>query len=139
MASIYGWDFNNDAYMAVINSNTFMQKAYNGTLADGLSMKILTDPREGVKLLLNKPAEMIDYLLPPLGVEFEYLQVFPVWGPLAVSIEISFGFTVDLHSVGFDTYGYQRYANGGFHNSALIFDGFYLNDLDDAEVDAPEV
>ena len=82
---------------------------------------------------------MVDYILPPLGVEFEYLQVFPIWGPLAVSIEISFGFTIDLHSVGFDTYGYQRYADGGFRNPGVIFDGFYLNDLDAEGVDAPEV
>jgi Ca2+-binding RTX toxin-like protein len=105
----------------------------------GLTMPIFTDARQTIGMFLNQNAVMVDYKLPPLAVEFEYLQVFPVFGPLAVSIEISFGFTVDLHSVGFDTYGYQRYAKGGFYNPEVMFDGFYLNDLDAEDVDAPEV
>jgi Ca2+-binding RTX toxin-like protein len=134
-----GWTFDEAAYNAAINSSEFLKAVRDGELADGLTMPILTDPRQGVMLLLNQNAVMIDYLLPPLMVDFEYLQVFPVWGPLAVSIEISFGFTLDLHSVGFDTYGYQRYADGGFRNELVIFDGFYLNDLNEEGVDAPEV
>ncbi|MHC4281808.1 MAG: hypothetical protein ACYSWZ_02365, partial [Planctomycetota bacterium] len=108
-------------------------------LVKGLSMPIFTDPKQAIGLFLDQNAIMVDYKLPPLSVEFEYLQVFPVWGPLAVSIEISFGFTVDLHSVGFDTYGFQRYAKGGFRNPEVMFDGFYLNDLNDEGVDDPEV
>jgi Ca2+-binding RTX toxin-like protein len=142
-----GWTFNGqpyditatDGFKAKIDSNGFLTDAWNGDLADGLRVPIFTDPRQGVKLLLDQDAVMIDYGLPPLGVDFGYLQVFPVWGPLAVSIEISFAFTVDLHSVGFDTNGYHRYGDGGFLNSNLIFDGFYLNDLDEDGVDAPEV
>jgi Ca2+-binding RTX toxin-like protein len=105
----------------------------------GLSTPIYTDPLQAIGLFLNQNAVMIDYQLPPLGVEFEYLQVFPIWGPLAVSIEIGFGFNIDLHSIGFDTYGYQRYADGGYRNPAIMFDGFYFNDLDTDGVDAPEV
>lgn len=134
-----GWTFDKNSYDAVIESNGFLEDVRDQKLAEGLTMPILTDPRQGVKLLLDQNAVMIDYLLPPLSVEFEYLQVFPIWGPLALSIEISFGFTIDLHSVGFDTYGYQRYANGGFRNELVIFDGFYLNDLDEEGVDAPEI
>ncbi len=134
-----GWTFDEGAYNAAIDGNDFLKDVRDGNLADGLTMPILTDPRQGVMLFLDQNAVMVDYLLPPLSVEFEYLQVFPIWGPLAVSIEISFGFTVDLHSVGFDTYGYERYADGGFRNAALILDGFYLNDLDEEGVDAPEV
>ena len=134
-----GWTFDKDAWDDVIESSDFLKAVRDGELADGLTLPIISDPRQGVKLLLDQNAVMIDYLLPPLMVDFEYLQVFPVWGPLAVSIEISFGFTLDLHSVGFDTYGYERYADGGFRNELVIFDGFYLNDLDDEGVDAPEV
>jgi len=134
-----GWTFDEGAWNTVIESSDFLKAVRNGELAEGLTLPIISDPRQGVMLLLDQNAVMIDYLLPPLMVDFEYLQVFPVWGPLAVSIEISFGFTLDLHSVGFDTYGYERYADGGFRNELVIFDGFYLNDLDDEGVDSPEV
>ena len=85
--------------------------------------RFATENFNTIKNLLrqNKPvATLISYELPPLGVSFEYLQTFPVWGPLAVSIEINFGFTVDLHAVGFDTYGYMRYAKTGFDNPGLF-------------------
>jgi len=107
--------------------------------AKDLMVPILTDGFQSIGLLFGRNAVLVDYALPPLGVEFEYLQVFPIWGPLAVSIEISFGFTVDLHSVGFDSFGLERYADGGFRNPAVIFDGFYLNDLNSDGVDDPEV
>ncbi len=131
-----GWTFNQSNFEV---DNEFIKALRDGDLAEGLSMPIFTDARQAMKLLLDQNAVMVDYLLPPLAVDFSYLQVFPIWGPLAVSIEISFGFTVDLHSVGFDTYGYQRYARGGFRNTAAIFDGFYLNDLNEEGVDEPEV
>jgi Ca2+-binding RTX toxin-like protein len=134
-----GWTFDQAAYDAVINSDDFLKDVRDGNLADGLTMPILTDPRQAVMLLLNQNAVMIDYLLPPLMVDFSYLQVFPIFGPLSLSIEISFGFTLDLHSVGFDTNGYQRYADGGFRNVKVIFDGFYLGDLDEEGADTPEV
>ncbi len=138
-ATTPGWTFDKAAYDAAVNSSDFLQKARDGKLADGLTLPIFTDPRQGVMLLLDQNAVMIDYVIPPLSVEFEYLQVFPVYPPLAVSIEISFGFTLDMHSVGFDTYGYERYADGGFRNEAVILDGVYFNDLDAEGVDAPEV
>jgi Ca2+-binding RTX toxin-like protein len=134
-----GWDFNKDAFDDKINGNQFLKDLRDGKLAKGLSMPIFTDPRQGVKLLLDQNATMIDYLIPPLSVDFSYLQVFPIFGPLSLSIEIGFGFELDLHSVGFDTWGYQRYANGGFRDASVIFDGFYLNDLNTEGVDAPEI
>jgi Ca2+-binding RTX toxin-like protein len=127
-------------YNYLIEHNPFLKAVKDGTLADGLKMPILVDPLQGIKLLLGDPtATILEYPLKPLTVGFDYTQVFPVWGPLAVAIEISFEFTLDLHSVGFDTYGYKRYADGGFRNPAVIFDGFFLNDRDENNVDAPEI
>ncbi|MBI4292469.1 MAG: LEPR-XLL domain-containing protein [Betaproteobacteria bacterium] len=128
------------------NDPLFQQQVNNMPLIDllrsveALDIPIVTDARQGIKMLLGESADLITYELPPLGVSFDYLQVFPVWGPLAVSIEISFGFTVDLHGVGFDTTGYMRYAEGGFRNPGLIFDGFFLSDGDlVTKADLPDV
>ena len=127
-------------YNYLIENNVSSMRLKHETLADGLTMPILVDPLQGIKLLLGDPtATLIEYQLAPLEVGFDYTQVFPVWGPLAVSIEIGFDFTLDLHSVGFDTYGYKRYADGGFRNPLVIFDGFFLNDRDENNVDAPEI
>lgn len=120
------------------DANPFLNDIRHHNLVDGLSMPIFENPLQGIGLLVNRDAELVTYALPDLGVSFEYLQVFPVWGPLAVSIEISFGFTLDLHEVGFDTYGYRRFADGGFRNEALIFDGFFLGDTENG-ADVPEV
>ena len=127
-------------YNYLIEHNFFLRNIRDETLAEGLTMPILVEPLEGIKLLLGDPtATILEYELQPLEVGFDYTQVFPVWGPLAVSIEIGFDFTLDLHSVGFDTYGYKRYADGGFRNPGVIFDGFFLNDRDENNVDSPEV
>lgn len=126
-------DFGLDA-----DANGFLNDIRAGALVDGLSMPVFDSALEGINLLVNRDADLVKYDLPALGVSFEYLQVFPIWGPLAVSIEISFGFTLDLHAVGFDTFGYRRFAEGGFRNEALIFDGFFLDDLEGG-VDLPEI
>ena len=52
-------------------------------------------------------AVLVDYALPPLGVEFEYLQVFPVWGPLAGA-----GVSQPESPPTGDTYGFCRSGSG---------------------------
>ena len=127
------------SFDTTIDDNSFLSAVRDHALAEDLSVPILEKQREGIKLFLDQNATLLQYELPPLEVNFDYLQVFPVFGPLAVSIEISFGFGVDLHAVGFDTYGYKRYAEGGFRNPGLVFDGFFFKDSDETGTDAPEV
>ena len=135
-----GLDHDDDAYNDLIEDNVFLDAIKNEELAEGLKMPILVDPEEGIRLLLGQVADLVSYELNPLLVDFSYFQAFPVFGPLSVGIEIGFGFMLDLHEVGFDTFGYKRYAESGFRNPALIFDGFFLGDLDvDTGVDTPEV
>jgi Ca2+-binding RTX toxin-like protein len=133
-----GHTFVLDDYNQVIEDTDFLRALKNEEIADGLKMPILTQPAQGIQLLLGQVADLISYELNPLSVDFSYFQVFPIIGPLAVGIEIGFGFMLDLHEVGFDTFGFQRYADSGFRNEALIFDGFFLGDLEDG-VDKPEV
>ncbi|HET9823430.1 MAG TPA: LEPR-XLL domain-containing protein [Burkholderiaceae bacterium] len=126
-------------FNAAIETNDFLTNLRDQTLVPGLTMPIFESPLEGIRLLIDRDADLVKYELPELGVSFEYLQVFPVWGPLAVSIEISFGFDLDLHAVGYDTYGYRRFAEGGFRNGALLFDGFFLADGETKGTDDPEI
>jgi Ca2+-binding RTX toxin-like protein len=127
------------AYNTAIASNSLLEDLANEEFVDGLAMPIFTDPTQGIKMLLGQTADIITYELQPLLVDFSYFQVFPIVGPLSVGIEIGFGFTLDLHEVGFDTFGYKRYADGGFRNPEVIFDGFFFGDLDENGVDAPEI
>jgi len=126
-------------YDTAIASNPFLEDLANEAFVEGLHVPIFTDPTQGIKMLLGQTADLITYELQPLVVEFSYFQVFPIVGPLSVGIEIGFGFMLDLHEVGFDTFGYKRYAEGGFRNPAVIFDGFFLGDLDENGADAPEI
>jgi len=126
-------------FAPTVSGNSFLSAVRDHALAEDLSVPILELQREGMKLFLDQNATLLQYDLPPLVVSFDYLQVFPVFGPLAVSIEISFSFGVDLHAVGFDTFGYKRYAEGGFRNPGLVFDGFFFKDSDATGTDAPEV
>ena len=133
-----GHVFDLDAYDQKIEETDFLRALKHEEIAEGLRMPILTQPAQGIQMLLGQVADLISYELNPLSVDFSYFQVFPVFGPLSVGIEIGFGFMLDLHEVGFDTFGFQRYADGGFRNPAVIFDGFFLGDLEDG-VDVPEV
>ncbi|MEX0330675.1 MAG: LEPR-XLL domain-containing protein [Puniceicoccaceae bacterium] len=129
-------------FSTLISGSSFLTDLGTGNLVDGLTMPIF-DPSLGaleiIKMFVNQDATIVEYELPPLSVGFEYLQVFPVWGPLAVSIEINFSFTLDLHSVGFDTYGIRRWAQTDFRNGALILDGFFFSDGETDTSDDPEI
>ena len=53
--------------------------------------------------------------LPPFGVDFTYVQKFPIWGPLFARITGSVGLTIDL-AFGYDTFGVRKFAQGEFSN-----------------------
>jgi Ca2+-binding RTX toxin-like protein len=117
-----------------------VQKLREGEFKDILSFPILDNPLQVIGVFLGQPVTLIQADIPPLGVDFSWHQSFPVFGPLAVAIEVGFGVTIDL-SVGFDTYGFQRYAEGGFVNPTLIADGFFLGDRENVTqgADIPEL
>jgi len=107
--------------------------------SEGFSFPILEDASQVFGMLVGKPATLMTYDLPDLSLEFTYEQYFPIFGPLGASITGSIGATIDFHEIGFDTSGIIRFADSGFRNPMLIFDGFYISDLDKAGNDVPEV
>ncbi|WP_188859657.1 LEPR-XLL domain-containing protein [Marinobacterium nitratireducens] len=87
----------------------------------------LDDPTVLIGLLFSQDVSLIEVDLPPLGVGFDYDQFVTIFGPLGVSIGFGFFVGADL-SLGFNTYGFQRFADSNYTNPALIFDGFFLGD-----------
>ncbi len=107
--------------------------------SESLSFPILTDPSQAFALLMGDPATLVEYAIPPLEFEFSFHTFFPIYPPLGVGIGASFGALIDFHGIGFDTKGISEFADGGFRNPQLIFDGFFVNDLDASGADAPEL
>jgi Ca2+-binding RTX toxin-like protein len=118
-------------------------KSFTQSLKDNgdFAIPILTSPTEIFNLLLGKPVTLLTYDLRPLAVEFEYSQFFPIFGPLGASITGQVGVTADF-AFGFDTVGIQQFADSGFANPELIFNGFFVSDTvapDGSGTDVPEV
>jgi Ca2+-binding RTX toxin-like protein len=105
----------------------------------GFSFPIFQDPGQVFGLLLGKPADIIVYDMPPLVFDFTYSQYFPIWDGLGAEITGSLGVIIDL-SFGYDTYGIQQFASGGFKHPLDLLKGFYIGDLDRTTgEDIPEV
>jgi Ca2+-binding RTX toxin-like protein len=105
----------------------------------GFSFPIFQDPGQVFGLLLGKPADLIVYDMPPLVFDFTYSQYFPIWDGLGAEISGSLGVIIDL-SFGYDTYGIQQFAAGGFKHPLDLLKGFYIGDLDRTTgEDIPEI
>ncbi|UCE72957.1 MAG: DUF4347 domain-containing protein [Methanomassiliicoccales archaeon] len=105
----------------------------------GWSFPIFTDPGQLFGLLLGRPADIIVYDMPKFTFEFTYTQFFPIWDGLGAEISGTLGVKIDL-SFGYDTYGLQEFAKGGFKHPLDLLKGFYVGDTDrETGVDIPEV
>jgi Ca2+-binding RTX toxin-like protein len=87
----------------------------------------IENPEVMLGLLFGEGFSLLEIDLPPLGVGFEYDQFVTIFGPLGASIGFGFFVGADL-SMGFDTYGFERFADSEFTNPAVLFDGFFLGD-----------
>ena len=108
----------------------------------GLSFPLLTSPATVFALLQGKMVDLFTYEMPLLEIQFIYEQSFPILPPfLIATLGGSVGATVRL-GFGFDTYGIQKFADPDspdYHDPAVIFDGFYINDHVGPGGDAPEL
>ncbi|MCC6233547.1 MAG: hypothetical protein IT580_12930, partial [Verrucomicrobiales bacterium] len=62
----------------------------------------------------------------------------PIIGPLYVKFGGSIGAYADI-TIGYDTFGLQKFFSSKDKNFLDIFDGFYIKDVDDDGVDVPEL
>lgn len=81
------------------------------------------------KLFTGQPVSLVEYEPPELEFEFTYTQKFPIFPPLFAFISGTVGARADL-AFGFDTLGVQEYFAAVDKNVALIFNGFYVKDVD---------
>ena len=106
------------------NTKSFTDKLKS---AGDFDFPIINDPTQIFNLLLGKDAVLMTYDLKPLVAEFSYKQSFPVYPPLFVAILGQISAEADF-AFGFDTSGIKEFADSGFRNPALIFDGFFISD-----------
>jgi len=130
--------FGNDTTSSDNKNKSFMNKLKsNGSFA----FPILSDPSQIFGLLMGKEATLLTFDMNPLEVAFDWSTFYPIAGPLGVSIGGEFDLSVDF-AFGFDTLGITQFADSGFRNPELIFNGFYVSDTKNADgsgADIPEV
>ncbi|MBL9139058.1 MAG: M10 family metallopeptidase C-terminal domain-containing protein [Verrucomicrobiales bacterium] len=113
-------------------------KSFLGKLEEiGITFPFLS-VAEVFKLFLGQPVSLVEYHLPTLDFEASFELAIPIIGPLYVKFGGSIGAYADL-TIGFDTYGIQKYLSSDDKNILDIFDGFYIKDVDDDGVDVPEL
>ncbi len=110
----------------------------------GLKFPILDNQQVAFKLLLGnyqdqngKPFDLLNYDMPELSFDAEYSQFFPIIGPLGAEIKGEVGAKINL-GFGFDTQGLGDFLGSTGPNKPR-YDGFFVNDFNDAGVDRPEV
>ncbi|MBB3329602.1 Ca2+-binding RTX toxin-like protein [Halomonas campaniensis] len=107
----------------------------------GFDFPILNDPAQIFGLLVGRPAVLVTYDMPPFVLDFEYQQSFPVYGPIFAVITVGLGMQIDL-AFGYDTYGFQTFADGNFENPLDLLGGFYISDRENPDgsgADVPEL
>jgi Ca2+-binding RTX toxin-like protein len=113
-----------------------------GDAATKLAFPILEHPESAFNLLLGKDVQLFEYSMPALGAEFHFNEFIRLAGPLGVRLKGDFLAQAKFH-FGYDTHGIAEFANGGFSDPGLIFNGFYISDTDKADGsgtnDVPEI
>ncbi len=90
------------------------------------------------KLFLGKPISLFEYHIPTLDFEAGFELSIPIIGPLYVKFGGKVSAYADL-TIGFDTFGIQKFFNSEDKNVLDIFDGFYIKDVDKDGNDVPEL
>ena len=104
----------------------FVSNLDSGGFGAEFSFPILNDPSQIFGLLLGREATLVAVDLQPFIFEYVYSNFFSIIGPLGVSLNGRIGVNIDL-AFGYDTLGVRRFAEGGFRNPSVLFDGFFVD------------
>ena len=110
-----------------------------GALRDGFKIDILDDPSQIFGMLMGQPADLVSFTMAPLTLKANYSAFFSLLGPLGVSINADLAAQFGPFRFAYDTFGAAEFADGGFHNPALLLDGLYIDDTDGNGNDVPEL
>lgn len=120
-------------------SETLVDKTAPG--AGNFIFPLFEDPFLALGLLFGADIPLLEYDLPPFGMDFTMSLSFPIWGPLYARITGGLGITIDL-AFGYDTRGVREFAAGDFNNPLDLLAGLYVLDTDQsggAGSDVPEM
>lgn len=110
-----------------------------GTASSGFSLPIIEDPSQIFGMLMGQPAILVQYDMAALELDAEFSAFFSIFGPLGVSINAEFAAQFGPFQFGYDTFGITQFAASDFRNPLLLFDGFFVGDLDAKGNDVPEL
>lgn len=99
---------------------------------DGFTINMF-EPTTVLSLISGEPdVTLVTYDIPDFNFDFGISRKFSIWGPIAGLFQGNFQVSTDL-SMGFDTHGIDEWAKEDFaaDKSYLVFDGLFLNDLDE--------
>lgn len=105
---------------------------------DGFSLPWLKNPSELFGLFVGKPVRVFEWQLPTFAFEFTYTQKIPIYPPLYAQFGGTIGAYINI-GFGFDTYGIQKFIEGGATDFVQILDGFYIADYDAEGNERPEL
>jgi outer membrane protein OmpA-like peptidoglycan-associated protein/Ca2+-binding RTX toxin-like protein len=111
-----------------------VKKMLPGGGADfGFKLPIIDDPTQVFGMLLGQPADLVEFSMDALELKASFSAFFSLLGPLGVSINADFAAQFGPFRFAYDTLGITEFASSGFKNPLLLFDGFYIDDLDFAK------
>ena len=105
---------------------------------DGFSVPLLTSPTDVFKLIMGQDISLVEWRPPALEIDFSIDEEFPIFWPLYGSIDGSLNAKIDF-AIGYDTSGLRQFYESGFTAPEKIFNGFFISDFDENDVDIDEV
>jgi len=114
--------------------NTSNSKVSNffGKLGNlGVTLDVVENPLNVIKIFLGQDIDLVTWDVPELDLGFSIEQSFPIFGTIRGILEGEFNVSSDL-VFGFDTFGFSQWKEKDFaiEDAYLVFDGFYLSDVD---------
>ncbi len=97
----------------------------------GISLDVIENPLNVIKVFLGQDIDLVTWDVPELDLSFSIERTFPVFAGIRGVLAGDFNVYSDL-VFGFDTFGLSRWKEEDFaiEDAYLIFDGFYLSDVD---------
>ena len=107
----------------------------------GITLDVIENPLNVIKLFLGQDIDLVTWDAPELDLGFTIERGFPVFLGIRGLLRGEFNVYSDL-VFGFDTFGFSQWAADDFalSSSYLVFDGFYVSDIDpESGEDVPEL
>jgi Ca2+-binding RTX toxin-like protein len=128
----------NPASLGNLNPSPTTTNPYTSSPIPGFQIPILSNPASAFRLLLGQNVPLITYETPLLQLSFAFDEFFPIIGPLGADLAGEIGAQAQF-GFGFDTTGFQQYAEDDFRDPSLILDGFYVSDRQNPDGTGPVV